>query len=104
MFTADEPAKPSLEGSGRPTGRPRRPSFRPDTLHPGPPYLTEVEDNVVEAANPGLATVLPSLEAGDDNHINNINTDRGQSVDDPSFDLHDEGSKATEKLHLGEWR
>ncbi|XP_050718309.1 uncharacterized protein LOC126999576 isoform X1 [Eriocheir sinensis] len=98
---ADEPAKPSLEGSGRPTGRPRRPSFRPDTLQPGPPYLTEVEDNVVEAANPGLATVLPSLEAGDDNHINNINTDRGQSVDDPSFDLHDEGSKATEKLHLG---
>ena len=90
-------------GSGRPDGRPRRPSFRPDILRPGPPYLTEVEDNVVEAANPNLATILPSLEAGDNNRINNINTDRGQSVNDPTFDLHDEGSKANEKLHLGRY-
>ncbi|KAK4288839.1 hypothetical protein Pmani_038162 [Petrolisthes manimaculis] len=74
---------------GRPGGRPR----------PGPPYLT---DNAVEGSEPAIATVVPSLEAGDNNHINNINNDRGPTVEGPNFDLRDEnGAKVTDKLHLG---
>lgn len=81
--------RPGNGGGGRPGGRPR----------PGPPYLT---DNAVEGSDPALATVVPSLEAGDNNHINNINTDRGPTVDGPNFDLRDEnGAKVTDKLHLG---
>ncbi|XP_042227360.1 uncharacterized protein LOC121869850 isoform X2 [Homarus americanus] len=81
-------------------GRPRRP-HRPGQRQ-RPPYLTDGGDNTVEASNPGLETVVPSLEAGDNNKINKINNDRGQSVDGPSFDLKEEdGIKVTEKLHLG---
>lgn len=99
----DEAAKPGLPetrpgggGEGHPN-RPRRP-------RPRPPYLTEVADNSVEGSAPLPASVLPTLEAGDSNNINNrINDDRGPSVDGPGFDLKDENGKVTEKLHLGEF-
>lgn len=102
----DEAVKPQLpetrpSGSPRP-GRPRRPNRPGGSPRPRAPYLAEVGDNTVEGNNPPLATILPTLEAGDNNNINNINDDRGQSVDGPSYDLKEEGEiKVTEKLHLG---
>nr|XP_053635102.1 uncharacterized protein LOC128690449 [Cherax quadricarinatus] len=98
----DEATKPDLTESRRPGSRRPDHPRRPNQQRPRPPYLAEVEDNYVEANNPSLATVLPSLEAGHDNKINNINDDRGQSIDGPSYDLKEEGgAKVTEKLHLG---
>lgn len=87
----DEAFKPELPET-RPgeSGRPGRPR---------PPY-TDVNDNAVQGNKPVMVTVLPSLEAGDNNNINNINQDRGQSVDGPAYK--EEGVKVTEKLHLGE--
>ncbi|XP_069970005.1 uncharacterized protein [Penaeus vannamei] len=86
----DEAFKPELPET-RPgeSGRPGRPR---------PPY-TDVNDNAVQGNKPVMVTVLPSLEAGDNNNINNINQDRGQSVDGPAYK--EEGVKVTEKLHLG---
>ncbi|XP_068237943.1 uncharacterized protein [Palaemon carinicauda] len=79
-------------------GRPDRPG------RPRPPYITDEGDNSVEGNKPVTVTILPSLEAGDNNNINNINSDRGQTVDGPGYNLKEEGGgtgKAAEKLHLG---
>ncbi|XP_066975553.1 uncharacterized protein [Macrobrachium rosenbergii] len=91
----NEAVKPPL-----PETRPNRPG-RPN--RPRPPYITDEGDNSVEGNKPVTVTILPSLEAGDNNNINNINSDRGQTVDGPGYNLKEEGGggKATEKLHLG---